>query len=102
VVGKRAGGGQALCQGGHAGRRFQRVLRRDQPPDPIQAEQPERRQADLAMAAVGRIEGTAEEPDPGARRRQAAAQRGGQALGRGGCAPGGQGLTAPLPRTWYL
>jgi hypothetical protein len=73
---ERTGRGEALGEIRHSGYRLQRILRRDQPPDPIQAEMPERLPADREMAFVGRVEGTSEQPDAAARHR---AWRGGLA-----------------------
>ena len=64
VPGKRTGAPQPLFERGHASHRFQRVLWRDQPPDLVQPEPPERRTADLEMAGMSWIEGTPQNPHP--------------------------------------
>src|SRR3546814_4823517 len=51
-------------QWGHPVARLQRVLRRDEPPDLVETQPPERLDADMAVAAVRRIERSTEKPDP--------------------------------------
>jgi hypothetical protein len=83
--------GEAIGKWRHARNRLQGVLRRDQPPDFVEVEMPERGQAQMQMAPMRRVERTAEKPDP--------------ALPAGNAFPGrrrGQGRTCPLPRTRYL
>jgi hypothetical protein len=43
--------------------RFQRVLRRDEPPDFVELDAAQRLAADMEMALMGRIERAAEQPD---------------------------------------
>src|SRR3546814_8798683 len=57
----------ALGERRHPARRLQRILRRDQPPYPVESEAPQRFLGDLPVAVVGRIEGAAEQADAGAR-----------------------------------
>jgi hypothetical protein len=52
-----------LFQRRHVAFRFERILRADQPPDVIEAEQLQRQQADVAVAVMGRVEGAAEQAD---------------------------------------
>src|SRR5204863_9301722 len=59
-----AGLRQALGKGGHAGDRLQRILRLDQPPNPVEAEPLQREAADMEVAAMGRVERPAEQADP--------------------------------------
>ena len=61
--GERGGIAQALLEGRHVVPRFQRVLRRDQPPDLVQPKQRECRKADLAMPLMRRIERPAQQAD---------------------------------------
>src|ERR1700712_882965 len=63
-----AGTAHAVAQARHALRRFQRILRRHQPPDLVEAEPLQRHLADMHMAFMRRIERAAEQPDPHARR----------------------------------
>ena len=58
-------GGEARRQRCHVLSRFERVARRDEPPDLIEAEQPSSVQAHPAMAAMGRVERAAEQADAG-------------------------------------
>src|SRR3546814_5997399 len=51
------------------------MLRRDQPPYPVESEAPQRFLGDLPVAVVGRIEGAAEQADAGARGWQAPVER---------------------------
>src|SRR3546814_2566960 len=51
----------ALGERRHPARRLQRILRRDQPPYPVESEAPQRFLGDLPVAVVGRIEGRSEE-----------------------------------------
>src|SRR5947209_5081110 len=69
----------------------QPALRRDQPPDLVEIEAFERQRADVQMAAMGRVERAAQEPD--------AAVLPGRRPGFGLSA---QGRTCPVPRTKYL
>ena len=87
VAGEAPRRGQTLFERRHAALRFKRVLRRDQPPDAIEAEIGQRKARDVEMALMGGIERTAQQPDP-----RAAPSGGGRAQGR----------TCPLPRTGYL
>lgn len=102
------GPGQTLAKGSHAARRLQRILRRDEPPDFVEIEALQRFAAEMEVAAMSRVEGAAEEPDPppvaaGEARRQAEKGRAGGVLGRRfSCGPVAQGRTWPLPRTRYL
>jgi len=82
--------GEPLRKGGHAVGRLERVLRADEPPDLVEIELLERREADMAMAAMRGVERAAEEPDAAA------------GPGRPGIEAGNQGLTCPRPRTLYL
>lgn len=91
---------EALCERCHASDVFQRILRRDQPPDLVEPELRQRQAADRAMAFVGRVEGAAQKSDAKARRRQEAAERGGQVSGAG--QRSAQGRTWPVPRTRFL
>ena len=59
-----AGLRQALGKGGHPDGRLQRILRRDQPPDLVKAEPLQGEAADMEMAAMGRVERSAEQADP--------------------------------------
>src|SRR5215472_12390394 len=52
-----SGGGEAVGQGGHALHRFQRVLRRDEPPDLVEIERAQRLEADMEVAAMRWVEG---------------------------------------------
>src|SRR5260221_5828258 len=99
ILRQRRGRGEALGERRHAAHRLQRILRRDQPPDLIEREPSQRLAADMEMAAIGRVQRTAEEPDAApapiaerARERQDRAARLGFAQGR----------TWPSPRTTYL
>jgi len=47
----------------HAGDRLQRVLRRDQPPHLVERKMPQREQAQMQVAAMGRVERAAQQPD---------------------------------------
>lgn len=82
------------------GRGLERILRGDQPPHRIQAQTPQGRGADRAVARMRRIEGATEQTDTLARDRQAATQGGAKARER--LRYRVQGLTCPLPRTTYL
>src|SRR5260221_13277835 len=99
ILRQRRGRGEALGERRHAAHRLQWVLRRDQPPHLIEREPSQRLAADMEMAAMGRIERAAEEPDAApapiaerARERQDGGARRGFAQGR----------TWPSPRTTYL
>ena len=72
-------------------RRFERVLRRYQPPQGFKAEGLERYPADMQMSRVSWIERSAEQADPLAR-----------PFNRLNRARISQGRTCPLPRTRYL
>jgi hypothetical protein len=50
----------ALCKRRHAGDGLQRILRRDQPPDLVEAEALQGFEADMAMAVMSRVERAAE------------------------------------------
>src|SRR5688572_22802239 len=54
---------EPLFQRRHVACRFERILRADQPPDVIEAEQLQRQQADMAVAVMRRVEGAAEQAD---------------------------------------
>src|SRR5688572_2786835 len=54
---------QPLFQRRHVACRFERILRADQPPDVIEPEQLQRQQADMAVAVMRRVEGTAKQAD---------------------------------------
>ncbi len=61
--------GEAVLERGHVlGVRLERVARRHQPPDLVEAERVHRGQADAPVAAVRRVERAAEEADPSHRR----------------------------------
>jgi hypothetical protein len=74
------------CQAGierrHARPGFEWVLRAHQPPDLVEPEPPQRFEGEMAMAAMGRVERSAEQPD--------------------GAGPAAQGRTCPVPRTRYF
>ena len=74
----------------HAGDRLERILRRHQPPQGVEAEAVERPMADMEMAPVGRVERAPEEAD--------AAAVPISAIHMGS----DQGRTCPVPRTRYL
>ena len=57
------GGGPAIPIRRHAGDGFEGVLGCHQPPDPVEIQKIERPAADVQMAGVSRIEGTAEKAD---------------------------------------
>ena len=101
----RDGGGlgQSFRQRRHAPDRFQRVLRRNQPPDLVEIQMLQRQIADVHMAAMGRVERPAQEPDLAA---PPVAQARCQGQGTGGAPPDrmgrAQGLICPVPRTRYL
>lgn len=61
-------------QGGHATLRLQGILRRDEPPDLVEAEPLQRFKADVTVAGMGRVERPAQQPDA-RRRRLAEAER---------------------------
>jgi len=61
------GTGEPALKGRHAALRLQRILRRDKPPDLIQVEPLQRLDADMAMAGMSGVEGTAENADPSRR-----------------------------------
>jgi len=63
IIGAGLGGREAGLVGRHALIRFQRVLRRYQPPNLVQIETVQGGQADIQMAPVGRIERAAEKTD---------------------------------------
>src|SRR5215468_9302786 len=54
---------QAFGEGRHAGDWFQRVVRRDQPPHLVEIEAFESEPAEMQVAAMGRVERPAQEPD---------------------------------------
>ena len=58
------GGGHPCVQAGHAGRRLQRILRRDQPPNLVKRQAPQSLAADMQMPGMRRVEGPAKEPNP--------------------------------------
>lgn len=60
----RFGARQSVRRRRHARIRFQRILRRYQPPDPIQAKLGQSEQSDMTVAFVRRIERPAHQPDP--------------------------------------
>src|SRR5262249_14802288 len=62
MAGDGPGAFQPVLERRHPGRRLQRVLRADQPPDLVEPEAGERRQADLAMPLGGRGERPARQP----------------------------------------
>ena len=66
---------------------LQRVLRRDEPPHPVELQPLQRVERHHVVAAMGGIEGPAKEADP-------------LAIAEGRRAD--HGLIWPLPRTWYL
>jgi hypothetical protein len=55
--------GDTVAKFAHAGGCLQRILRRDQPPDLVEAEALQRLAADMQMALMGGIEGAAEQAD---------------------------------------
>ena len=87
IAGEGVGSSEAPRQGRHSGRGFQRILRRDEPPDLVEIQALQRFEADMAMTLMRGVEGAAEEADP--RFRQMPELR-------------PQGRTWPLPRTTYL
>ena len=94
-----------LARARHAGRQrlhavvaLQRVLRRDQPPDLVEAEPPQRLEADVAMAFMGRIERAAQEADAARR----VARHAGHRMVRSHHGEGRHGRKVPLPRTMFL
>ena len=60
---ERAGGGDALRERGEPARVLERIARRHQPPDPVEAEPLHRQQAGREMRLVRRIERAAEQAD---------------------------------------
>ena len=78
---------QALVVVGRFGRAFQRVLRRDEPPDPIQLQALQGIERHHVVAMVGRVERAAKQAD-------ALALAEGRRLDHG--------RVCPVPRTWYL
>src|SRR5215469_7359390 len=81
--------GQPLFRGRHALGLLERVLRRHQPPHFVKTEPPQRLEAQMHVAGMGRVERAAEQTDA-ARRRVADTESG-----------EGQGRTWPSPRTTY-
>jgi hypothetical protein len=63
VLRNRLGAGKALAELAHAGGRLQRILRRDQPPDLVEAETLQRLAADMQMAFMCGVERAAEQAD---------------------------------------
>jgi len=63
MAGDHSRRGHPLLQPGHAFRRLERVLRRDEPPDLVQAEAAQRDNTDMPVPVMGGIEGSAEQPD---------------------------------------
>ena len=61
VVGERLGRCPALLEARHSGRGLQGVLRRDQPPDPVQPKALDRLLAERDVPLVRRIEGAPEQ-----------------------------------------
>jgi hypothetical protein len=68
---------QPYRERGHAGNRLQRVLRRDEPPNLVEVEVFERQKAEVQMAAMGRIERAAQQPDAAMPPRRRPSLRGG-------------------------
>src|SRR5690348_6301318 len=64
IAGGDDGGGEARLEGGHAACRLQRVLRRDEPPDLVEIETPQRFEAEMEVAAMRRVERPADQADP--------------------------------------
>ena len=91
-------GGEALVERRHPGPGLERILRRDQPPDLVQAQALERQQADVAVALMGGIEGAAEQADLAPRRPRArSAFRYRPRPSPAHRHESGQGRTCPLP-----
>src|SRR4051812_42655841 len=63
MPGDQVAADQPLFQRRHVACRFERILRADQPPDVIEAEQLQRQQADMAVAVMGWVERAAEQAD---------------------------------------
>jgi len=105
LVGHHRGGGRhPIGERRHAADRFQRVLRRDQPPDLVEPEPSQRLAADVQMAVMGGVERAAEQPDAAP---PPVAERGGEreetaSLCRFPPWRFAQGRTWPSPRTTYL
>src|SRR5216684_1278595 len=95
IVDDGCGGSDALDQRGHAAHRLQRVLRRDEPPDLVEAEAAQRLAADMQMAAVGRVERAAEQADAPS---SPIAKRRGEREAGSSRRRSGQGRTWPSPR----
>jgi hypothetical protein len=89
IAGGALGTGDAFGKRRHAGDGLQRILRRDQPPNFVEAEAFQGFEADMAMAIMGGVERAAEQPDA-AFRQMVETER------------IAQGRTWPLPRTTYL
>ena len=72
VVGKLTGGCKAPREIVGRGMRFQRIARRDHPPDLVELKATKGDPADFEMSFMGRIERAAEQPDahPAEKRRQ--------------------------------
>ncbi len=87
AIGDGAGGFEAGGERRHAGPRLERIARRDQEPDLVEAQGAAEPRGDQAMAGMGGVEGAAQEPDTApppvaearqfGRRRLAPALRGG-------------------------
>ena len=61
--GQCLGAGETIGKLAHAGDRLQRILRRHQPPDLVEAEPLQRLAADMEMALMRRVERAAEQAD---------------------------------------
>ena len=95
VVGELRRGVETPLERGHAAHRFERVLRRDQPPHLVEVEPLQRLEADMAVAGMGRVEGAAEQADPLPRQRPQAYARSGQGRTRGIGGEGRRRITRP-------
>lgn len=61
VAGRMPGGSHPVGERRHAGLWLQGILRRDHPPDLIQAESLQRLAGDVQMSVMGRVEGPAQQ-----------------------------------------
>ncbi len=86
---------EAFLQGPRFLGGFQRILRGDQPPDLVEAEDAKGEQAYVAVPVMGRVERAAEQPDA-----KIWAPCPGRQMGASSARP--QGRTCPSPSTTYL
>ena len=91
-------------EGRHPIARFEGVLRRNQPPNAIEAETLQRFQAYIAVAVMGWVERPTKQADPATGDRPVCPGAGHSLPNDGliGWRIGGQGRTWPVPRTRYL